>query len=120
MLGVPLRRIHREAAFTDIEPEDVARLGARNSRLGADTIVGEYTEDLEALILQVGPVPLAVYYQFQEGEAARRLASVSRLCTPWHQRCYVDWLVEDPGRAPRLGIDEENSRLGINTHLGVA
>jgi hypothetical protein len=30
----------------------------------------------------------------------------------------VRWVVGDTHRAPRLGIDQENSVLGINTHLG--
>ena len=120
ILGLPLRRIQREAAFTSLEDEDLTRLAARNSRLGADVVLGDHAEDLEALILEIGPVSLDVYYEFQQEEAARRLESLARLVTPWHQRCYLDWLVLDPGRAPRLGIEAENSRLGINTHLGVA
>jgi len=34
------------------------------------------------------------------------------------RKCRVTWLVEDRAKAPRLGFEVENARLGINSHLG--
>lgn len=118
IFGLPLAEVRRRAAFNCFAEEDLSLLGFRSSRLGVDLIVGDGMDDLAQWILVIGPVPLAAYYEFHEEASRRRLEAIFDLCVPCDQKYRVSWLVLDRDRAPRLGMAEENSRLGINTHLG--
>lgn len=118
LLDLPLEAIRRKPRWRYLADEDLTRLGARHSRLGVDTVVGDGVEDLSQLELVLGPVPLATWSAFQSGEARELLDAVLYLVTPCHQRYAVKWSVEDRRRAPRLGVESANARLGLNSHLG--
>jgi predicted component of type VI protein secretion system len=90
------------------------------NRLGVDCIVGNEAEDLAGIWLLVGPVSLDTYYSYQRSEKKRLITSVLGLCTSCQRRCWISWLVGDRNKAPRLGLEQENARLGINSHLGRA
>ena len=68
--------------------------------------------------LVVGPISLACYYEYQQREKKCLVTSVLNLCMSCQRKCRVTWLVEDQARAPRLGFEVDNARLGINSHLG--
>jgi hypothetical protein len=63
-------------------------------------------------------VPLQTYYEYQGDAKIRLFRMVLDLCTSCQRECRISWLVLDPKRPPRLGYEAENSRLGINSHLG--
>jgi predicted component of type VI protein secretion system len=86
--------------------------------LGVDSVVGDGREDLAQLTLVIGPVPIERYLAFQDGQGKELLQAVLYLVTPYHQRYEVSWSVEDRRRAPRLGMETANGRLGLNSHLG--
>jgi predicted component of type VI protein secretion system len=90
------------------------------SRLGVDAIVGDRVEDLAQLTLVLGPVSLDTYYAFQEDERKALLDAVLYLIAPCHQRYRVAWSIGDRAKAPALGVEERNSRLGLNSYLGAS
>lgn len=118
LLGLPLQETREQRSYSFLADDDVSLLGGRASRLGVDAVAGGRVEDLECLVLMIGPVPLQTYYLFQEEEHSRLLAAALHLCMPCYQKHRVSWSVLDPARAPRLGFEKENARLGINSHLG--
>ncbi|MEW6365997.1 MAG: type VI secretion system baseplate subunit TssG [Acidobacteriota bacterium] len=118
VLGLPLSEIRGRRSFSYLQEADLSLLAQSSSRLGVDLIVGDCIEDVARLVLVIGPVPLATYYEYQEADRQRVLDSVLQLCVTCHQKYRVSWLVQDPGRPPRLGFEEQNARLGINSHLG--
>lgn len=120
LLGLPLHGIQRGRAYSYIGESELSRLGAGFSRLGRDYILGERIEDLECLTLVVGPVTLESHRAFHEEQGSRQIEAVLALCAPCYQRCRVSWIVEYPNRNPRLGIEKENARLGINSRMGAA
>lgn len=104
---------------TLIAEDDRSQLGAWASQIGVDLIVGDGLDDEVALEITLGPIPLDRYRRFDEDEGEQRLLKqVMTLVTPYHWEYEIRWLVGDAGRAPRLGIAEENSVLGVNFHLG--
>lgn len=118
LLGLPLHEIRRRRGFTYVDEQDLSLLASDFSRLGVDAILGDRREDLARLTLVLGPVPLDTYYDFQTDESRRRLNQVLDLAASSYQDIRVRWFVLDPRRAPRLGFEQENARLGINSHLG--
>jgi hypothetical protein len=110
--------IHWRARRTRLSPNAVSRFGARASNLGLDLIIGDGLEDEATLEITLGPVSLPIYLQHQTAEGKRRVQQVLHLVLPYHLDYAVRWVVGNTNRAPRLGIDQENSVLGINTHLG--
>jgi hypothetical protein len=118
LLGLPLWQIRRRRGFAYLKDEDLTLLGSEFARLGVDAVLGDRREDLARLTLFLGPVTLDQYYQFQEDEYRRRLDQVLDLTASCYQEARVRWFVLDPQRAPRLGHEQENARLGINSHLG--
>ena len=119
LLGVPLESMRMRPSARPIAAEDRSLLGSAASRLGVDSVVGDHVEELAEAVVRVGPVPLAVYrdYHLDNRELVEQTL---RLATSCHRRWTLDWVVEDPTRAPRLGFAEQNARLGLNTHLGSA
>jgi len=118
VLDLPLAEIRRKPGFRYLEEKDLSLLGRKASRLGRDSILGDRAEDLASLTLVIGPVPLKTYHQFQQELEQQQLFELLTLCTPLHQRYRVGWQVLDRERMPRLGLEEENSRLGVNSYLG--
>jgi predicted component of type VI protein secretion system len=120
LLDLPLLKVERSRAFTYLPEDDLSRLGTQASRLGTDLVLGDRAEDLECLTLVLGPVPLATYRAFQGDPGRREIDIVLGLCAPCFQPYRIRWTVNYPDRSPRLGFQEENARLGVNSHLGMA
>lgn len=118
MLGLPLEAMRRSARRRYLDEDDLSLVGQRYSRLGVDAVVGDAVEDLAQITLVLGPVSLETYFRFQDPEQRYLLDAVLYLIAPLHQRYTLAWSVEDRGKAPRLGIEMRNSRLGLNSHLG--
>jgi hypothetical protein len=118
LLQMPLKEIRYFPAFRLLQEEEYSLLGDRFGRLGVDFIVGDQVEDLAGARVVIGPISLEDYYRFQKAENKRLVTSVLDLCMSCQQKCWISWLVADPARAPRLGYEVENARLGINSHLG--
>ena len=118
LLDLDVAAIHRRARRTRLSPDALSRFGAHASRLGIDLIVSDGMEDEAMLAITLGPVSLPIYLQYQTAEGKRRMQQVLHLVLPYHLDAAVCWVVGNTNRAPRLGIDQENSVLGINAHLG--
>lgn len=118
LLDLPVQEVRYFPAFRQLPDQDCSLLGEKFSGLGTDFILGNEIEDLSGLLLRVGPVSLADYYAYQQREKKHLVGAVLDLCLSIQRRCWVSWLVADPQKAPRLGIEVENARLGINSHLG--
>lgn len=117
LLGVPVAGLRVRPAFRTIAPRDRSFLGARASRLGVDSVAGDRVEDLGEVRVRVGPVPLEAYYEYHR-ENKKLVDQTLALVASCDRRWTLDWVVEDPRRAPRLGEAAANSILGLNTHLG--
>lgn len=120
LLDLPLLEVRRMPAFSYMREEDLSRLGAQATRLGRDYILGDRLEDLECLTLVIGPVSLKTYRVFQRERELRDIEAALALCAPCYQRYRISWLVNYPNKNPRLGMEEENARLGVNSHMGMA
>jgi hypothetical protein len=120
LLQLPVKEITYFPSVCRLESEQWSLVGDRACRLGVDFIVGDRVEDFAGLQLVIGPVTLPQYYEYQTGERRALLSRVLDLSVSCHRRCRVTWSVLDASRAPRLGCETENARLGINSHLGRA
>jgi hypothetical protein len=118
LLGLPVKQIRQVQSVRFLSREEYSLLGTKFCRLGVDYIVGEQVEDLAGTWLTAGPISLADYYTFQKPEKKQLVTGVLDLCVSCLRNCWISWLVLDPDKAPRLGLEIENSRLGINSHLG--
>jgi hypothetical protein len=118
LLGLPLNTIRQSREFTSLRENQLSRLGAQASRLGRDSVLGDRVEDLECLTLVIGPVSLATYNAFETSEKRLELDAVLELCAPCYHRHRIQWIVDYENRSPRLGLEEENARLGINSRMG--
>ncbi len=117
ILGLPLHHLERRPGVRPIPERLRSALGAKASRLGIDAVAGDRIEDLGELRVHIGPTPLETYYDYDQ-KRPEMLEAVLRLVMPCYQSRSVAWVVLDPTKPPRLGIAEENSRLGLNTYLG--
>lgn len=124
MLGVlfqiPIESLRYERSLSIIHPDKTTRLASRASCLGVDTVLGDAVEDLAHLRITLGPVKLGTYEAFAEGAQSKFLRRAFEYLMPAFLDYEIAWKVEDARRCPRLGVAEQNSRLGINTHLGDA
>ncbi len=118
LLGLPVRSFSYRPAFTAAPREALSLLARRASRLGVDAVVGDRMEDLAVLVIEIGPVPLAAYTRFTEGEGAALLARTLEMVLPISTGFDLQWTVLDQRQSPRLGMAERNARLGINSHMG--
>jgi predicted component of type VI protein secretion system len=121
LLDLPIKSLSWHRTFVALPHSAVSALGARSSLLGVDTIVGDAIEDLASLEIEIGPVSLAIYQQFTADAAgAELLQRTLHMIMPLSTSFDLRWSVLDQTQAPRLGIPEQNARLGINTHMGLA
>jgi hypothetical protein len=120
LFQIPIESMTYQRSVAMLHHEKTTLLGARASRLGVDTVVGDAAEDLAHLRITLGPVPLKTYEAFAGGDRGRLLRRALDYLIPAFQDYEIAWTVEDAGRCPQLGIPERNSRLGVNTHLGSA
>ncbi len=118
LAGLPVAEIRRAPAACFLMAEARSSLQERASRLGIDLIVGDRKADLARITIVLGPVTLEKYYEFQRSERRQYLDAVLCLVAPMHQQYAIAWSVLDARRAPRLGIEADNARLGINSHMG--
>ena len=118
MLGLPVKEIRRSPSFRKLPEDDLSLLASRHTRLSVDAIAGDRKEELARLTIEMGPVSLDTYFEFQEGDKRKLLDSVLGLLATCYQRHALAWDVEDRARAPRLGHARQNGILGINSHLG--
>jgi hypothetical protein len=119
LFGLPVRSFTYHVSSTLIPEEDLSRLGTRAAHLGTDFLLGDAMENLAVLHIELGPVPLSTYEQFQEThEGVSLLRRTLALIMPLSTAHEVRWSVLDETQPPQLGIAERNSRLGVNTHLG--
>ena len=119
LLGLPVKLLTTVPNETTLPAAALSSLGSRSSRLGVDLLMGDRADDIGKLRIELGPVPLATYERFAESrEGAQLLERTMGLLMPCSQPYEIAWSVQDPTRAPRLGMAEHNARLGINTHMG--
>ena len=119
LLGLPVRSFSYMPSEAAIPASSLSGLGTRFSGLGVDLLLGDRIEDFAILKVELGPVPLPTYERFCEtDEGAALLRRTLALVMPRSTRYEIAWSVVDETRLPRLGVAEENARLGINTHLG--
>ncbi len=119
LFGLPLLELRYQRSDTMLSAEFVTQLGARSSRLGVSTVAGDSIEDLAALEIRIGPVALAQYEQFEMDAGRQLLLRALKLVVPVSLDFSLEWEVLDRARAPRLGDPAQNSRLGVNCHMGV-
>ncbi|NYF78676.1 type VI secretion system baseplate subunit TssG [Granulicella arctica] len=120
LFQIPIESLTYQRSVAMLHSEKTTLLGARASRLGVDSVLGDAVEDLAHLRITLGPVSLKTYEAFAEGDRGRLLRRAIDYLMPAFQDYEIAWTVEDAGRCPQLGVPERNSRLGVNTHLGSA
>lgn len=118
LFELPVQTLRWLPSLAVLDTASVSRLGATASRLGVDAIVGDAVEELAHLSIALGPVSLSVYDRFVHGPQREWLARAFDLLLPAFVDYEISWAVLDARRRPRLGLAEENSRLGVNSHLG--
>jgi hypothetical protein len=118
LLQLPVKEIRCFPAYRSLPDGQFSLLSESFCRLGVDCILGDAVEDLAGTWLVVGPISLDAYYEYQQREKKRLVTSVLNLCMSCQRKLRLTWLVEDVNKAPRLGFEVENARLGINSHLG--
>ena len=118
LLDLEIESLNWYPRQTQLSTTELSRFGEVASQLGIDLIVGDKLDDEPLMELVLGPVWLSIYLEHQTEEGLRRIDQVLRLVIPYHTSYRVNWLVGDRSRPPALGLEEQNSVLGINTHLG--
>lgn len=119
LLGLPAGTSRYQPTFASLPEGSLSRLGGRASRLGVDLVMGDTVEEPATLLLEIGPVSLGNYEYFAESDEGKALLRQTlEMVMPASSPYQVKWQVLDKNRAPRLGVPESNSRLGINTHMG--
>jgi type VI secretion system protein ImpH len=78
--GVPAATRQFVGQWLDLEPEDRSRLGARNSRLGADLVCGDHVWNNQSRFrIRLGPLGLGTFRSFlPRGDAWRPLNDLVR------------------------------------------
>jgi len=118
LFDLPLLGIWKSPRYRYLADADLSLLGASFNTLGFDLIVGDHVDDLSTLELVLGHVSLGTYHAFQQDEHRRLLGSALALLMPVYQAHTVSWVLLDPAKQPRLGYDEHNALLGLNSYLG--
>jgi hypothetical protein len=118
LLDLEIDSINWYPRQTQLPATELSRFGETSSQLGIDLIVGDKLDDEPVMEIVLGPVWLSIYLDHQTEDSLRRINQVLLLALPYHTSYRVNWLVGDKTRPPSLGFEEQNSVLGINTHLG--
>jgi len=118
LLQLPVKEMRYFPWFRFLSEQEYSLLGDRFGRLGVDLVLGDQVEDLAGAKIVVGPISLEDYYKYQQPDNKRLVTLVLDLIMSCQRKCWLSWLVEDPAKAARLGFEQENARLGINSHLG--
>ena len=121
LLGLPVRSFSYRPCESELPSEMLSGLGRRASQLGVDMLLGNRVEEVAMLEIELGPLTLGAYERFAESREGKDLLDRTlALVMPCSTRYQIAWSVLDKTRAPRLGVAEQNARLGINTHMGSA
>ena len=118
LLDLEIAAISWRQRRTLMDAQDRSQLGAAMSRLGVDLIVGDGIDDEALMEITLRAETLEKFRLRQTDEGQKRINQVMRLVAPYHWVYRFKWLIGDVTRAPRLGIETENSVLGVNSHLG--
>ena len=119
LLGLPVESTSYHPSITAIPGGALSRLGANASRIGVDLVMGDAMEDTAILQLRIGPVSMGEYEHYAESEEGMELLRRTlEMVMPVSQPYEVSWSVLDRTSPPRLGMKDQNARLGINTHMG--
>jgi predicted component of type VI protein secretion system len=118
IFGIPVNQIRYKRSYRFLDAEQRSALGSQCGRIGRDFILGDRLGDCDRMVIQLGPVPLDIFEWFETSEGKRLLQMTAALCVSAYQSFSIEWLIEDAQQAPRLGKPVENSRLGLNFHLG--
>lgn len=118
LLGLPIHAFHYRSTYRRLDQWQESLLGSRSSRLGRDFIVGDRQLDAHSITIELGPVSLDTYADFQSEHGRRFISMILDICVSAYQSHSIAWLVEDSSKAPRLGFAAKNSRIGLNFHLG--
>jgi predicted component of type VI protein secretion system len=115
---LPVYKFHYRGSHRLIAPKDMSLLGIKANRLGRDFLVGDRQVDTCPLTVQLGPVSLDTYEQFQSESGRRLIEMTAELCMSAYQKHSTTWVVDSLDQFPCLGVAPKNSRLGLNFHLG--
>jgi hypothetical protein len=118
LLGLPVHSFESQTEFRPLASHLLSHLGIQSSRLGRDFIAGDRMLDTDSLVIQLGPVSLATWEQFHSARGRHLLTLAASICISAWQHHHIIWLIHDRSAAPRLGIAQSNSRIGLNFHLG--
>jgi len=118
LLGLPVSKFLYRDSYRLLASQAYSRLGLRASRLGRDFLAGARQLDIDSIVIQLGPVSLDTYTAFQSERGRRLIQMTADVCLSAYQRHSITWLLDDPDKAPRLGIALKNSHIGLNFHLG--
>ena len=118
VFGLPLYEVLLRPSARYFRSPELSSLGRVSSRLSIDCVVGNQLEELSKLVLVLGPVPLETYYQFQEPDYGLQLKQLLTLVLPCFRAYTVQWSILDATKPPRLGFQQDNSVLGLNSYLG--
>jgi len=115
---IAVSAIHQNKSYRFLDKDQQSSVGVRYCRLGRDFVTGDRLQDWNSITVRLGPVTLDRYEWFNALEGKRLTDLTAALCMGAYQSYSIEWLVGDTTRAPRLGQPVENSRLGLNFHLG--
>lgn len=118
LLGLSVHSFESHAEIRPLADRQLSRLGTQSSRLGRDLVAGDRKVDTDSLIIQLGPVSLDTWEKFQSAHGLNLLSLAASVSIPIWQSHRIAWLIHDRHAAPRLGIAQSNSRIGLNFHFG--
>ena len=118
LLDLEIASISWRPRRTLMDESDRSLLGSAMSRLGVDMIVGDGIDDEALMEITLRAETLEEFRRRHTDEGQKRINRVMRLVAPYHWVYRFKWLIGDVSRAPRLGIEVENTVLGVNSHLG--
>lgn len=115
---VAVSAIRQKKSYRFLDKDQQSSLGVQYCRLGRDFVSGDRLQDWNGITVRLGPVTLDRYQWFNTQEGKRLTDLTTALCMSAYQSYSIEWLVGDTTRAPRLARPADNSRLGLNFHLG--
>jgi predicted component of type VI protein secretion system len=118
LLGLPVHAFRYHSAYRRLDLRQHSLLGYESSRLGRDFLIGDRQLDANSITIELGPVSLDTYTDFQSKHGLRLISMILDICVSAYQNHSIAWLVGDSSKAPRLGFAAKNGRIGLNFHLG--
>jgi predicted component of type VI protein secretion system len=118
IFGIAVNAIRQKRSYRFLDQDQHSSFGARYCRIGRDFVTGDRLQDWNSITVRLGPVTLDRYEWFNTPEGKRLVELTGALCMGAYQIYSIEWLVGDATRPPRLAQPAENSRLGLNFHMG--